>query len=175
MAHTDDGHAHSHSHSHAHSHSAFDNDNDALAAIEEHHTHMLHRVTALSDALIAAVAGGDGGTAYDEHANLVAWCEDELIPHAVAEEGPLYGPARETPEGRLLVEGMLLDHRTIIGLVEELRPAEGARAAALGLVITRAFALHLRKENELLFPYIARNPDLSLAKAVAGLEEVVGQ
>jgi iron-sulfur cluster repair protein YtfE (RIC family) len=70
---------------------------------------------------------------------------------------------------------MLLDHQTIIGLVEELREAEGARAAALGTAIARAFALHLMKENELLFPFIAANPDLSLAEAVAGLEALVGE
>lgn len=174
MAHTDDDHAH-HSHSHTHSHTGgFSDDDAALAAVEEHHAHMLERVSALSDALLAAVAAGDAGTAYDEKANLVGWCEDELIPHAVAEEGPLYGPARETAEARLLVEGMLQDHQAIIGLVEELRGADGPRAAALGLAIARAFALHLRKENQLLFPYIVASPDLSLAKAVEGLEEVVG-
>ncbi|GHG48355.1 hypothetical protein GCM10012320_15580 [Sinomonas cellulolyticus] len=158
-------------HTHAH---GFKDDEDALAAVEEHHGHMLERVTALSDALLAAVEAGDGGAAYDEKANLVGWCEDELIPHALAEEGPLYGPARETPEARLLVEGMLQDHQAIVGLVEELRDADGARAAAVGLAIARAFALHLRKENGLLFPFMVENPDLSLAQAVEGLEEVVG-
>lgn len=159
----------------AHQHRAFADDREALSAIEEHHGQMLRRGTALADALVAAVAAGDAGAAYDEKANLVGWCEDELIPHAVAEEGPLYGQARRTAEAHLLVEGMLLDHQTIIGLVEELREAEGARAAALGTAIARAFALHLRKENELLFPFIAANPDLSLAEAVAGLEALVGE
>lgn len=154
---------------------AFTDDSEALAAIEAHHGHMLRRGDALAEALVAAVAAGDAGTAYDEKANLIGWCEDELIPHAVAEEGPLYGAARATPEGRLLVEGMLMDHQAIIALVEELRAADGARAAAAGTAIARAFALHLRKENELLFPYIAAAPDLSLAEAVAGLEALVGE
>lgn len=158
-----------------HGHSNFADDGEALAAIEEHHGHMLQRATALADALVAAVAAGDAGTAYDEKANLIGWCEDELIPHAVAEEGPLYGPARQTTEGRLLVEGMLMDHQAIIGLVEELRENDGARAAAVGTAIARAFALHLKKENELLFPFIAQTPGLSLAEAVAGLEALVGE
>lgn len=160
---------------HAHQHGTFADDGEALAAIEEHHAHMLERATALADALVGAVAAGDAGTAYDERANLVGWCEDELIPHAVAEEGPLYGGARETEEARLLVEGMLMDHQTIVGLVEELRGAEGVQAAAIGVAIARAFALHLRKENELLFPYIAASPALSLAQSVAGQESLVGE
>lgn len=172
-SHADDSHA---GHSHAeHSHAGHpQTDDEALAAIETHHAHMLERVTALSDALLGAVDAGDAGGAHDEKVNLVEWCENELIPHAVAEEGPLYGGARGTAEGRLLVEGMLQDHQTIIGLVEELRAADGARAAALGLAVARAFGLHLFKENGLLFPFIASRPDLSLAESVAGLEEIVG-
>jgi hypothetical protein len=158
-----------------HGNPTFADDREALAAVEEHHGHMLRRATALADALVAAVAAADAGTAHDEKANLIGWCEDELIPHAVAEEGPLYGPARETEEARLLVEGMLIDHQAIIGLVEELRGSDGPRAAAVGTAIARAFALHLKKENELLFPYIAARPDLSLAEAVAGLETLVGE
>jgi hypothetical protein len=167
MAHSPGSEAHAHSGAHT-------SDDEALAAIEHHHAHMLERVQALAEALLAAVEAGDAGAAHDEKANLVEWCENELIPHAVAEEGPLYGGARETDRGHLLVEGMLQDHLAIIGLVEELRAADGARAAALGLTVARAFELHLRKENGLLFPYIASHPDLSLAASVRGLEEIVG-
>lgn len=166
---------HEDQHGHHHGHHAPHSDEEALTAVETHHAQMLERVRALSDALLAAVEAGDAGTAYDEKANLVAWCEDELIPHAVAEEGPLYGGARETTEARLLVEGMLRDHQAIIGLVEELRGAQGARAAAVGLAVARAFELHLGKENGLLLPFIAASPDLSLSESVAGLEALVGE
>lgn len=173
----DSEHHHDHHDHHAdhHHHGAPHSDEEALTAIETHHAQMLERVRALSDALLAAVEAGDSGTAYDEKANLVSWCEDELIPHAVAEEGPLYGGARETPEARLLVEGMLQDHQAIIGLVEELRAADGVKAAAVGLAVARAFELHLGKENGLLLPFIAESPDLSLAESVAGLEALVGE
>ena len=159
---------------HGHADHELHSDDEALAAIEHHHAHMLERVTALAEAIVAAVEAGDVGTAHDEKANLVEWCENDLIPHAVAEEGPLYGGAGRTDKGHLLVEGMLQDHQAIIGLVEELRAAEGARAASVGFAIARAFQLHLRKENGLLFPYIAAHPDLSLAESVRGLEEIVG-
>lgn len=100
-------------------------------------------------------------------------CRDELLPHAVAEAGPLWGPAREAAEARFLVEVVLQDHQAIIGLVEEFG-AEGARATVLGLAIARAFGLQLGKENTLLFPDIVASLDLLLARAVEGLEEVVG-
>lgn len=159
---------------HEHAEHELHSDDEALAAIEHHHAHMLERVTALAEAIVAAVETGDATTVHAEKTNLVEWCENELIPHAVAEEGPLYGAAGRTDKGHLLVEGMLQDHQTIIGLVEELRAAEGARAAAIGFAVARAFELHLRKENGLLFAYIAASPDLSLADSVRGLEEIVG-
>ncbi|MDQ4504480.1 hemerythrin domain-containing protein [Sinomonas sp. ASV322] len=146
---------------------------EAAAAIGHRHDRLLERVRALSGALLDAVEAGDTVTAHDEKANLVSWCEDELIPHLVAEEGPLYGGAHATAEAGLLVEGLLQEHQTLVGLVDELRRVDGgARPAALGLVIARVLALHIGKEERLLLPFIAASPGLSLAEAVGTLEDV---
>lgn len=147
----------------------------ALEAVEHHHAVMVTRLKALVAALIHAVEAGDPAAEVDAREVLVEWCETELVPHALAEEGPLYeGPGR-TDQGRLLVEGMLAEHRVIVGLVDELRRSQGVNAAVAAGAVQHIFALHLDKENRLLMPFIAQSPELSLADAVEGLHELVGE
>ena len=147
----------------------------ALAAVEQHHADMLKRLDALAAALIHAVTARDTVAEHDAHEVLVEWCETELVPHALAEEGPLYGWARKMPEGTLLVDGMLAEHQVIVGLVEKLRGSAGVDAAVAAGSIRNIFALHLDKENRLLMPFIVASPGLSLARAVEGLHELVGE
>jgi hypothetical protein len=146
----------------------------ALEAVERHHAAMLKQLTGLVARLLQAVEAGNAAAGETARATLLDWCQDELVPHALAEEGPLYGGPRATPEGRLLVEGMLAEHRVIVALVEELRKSTGLSAAVAGATIQRLFALHLDKENGLLMPFIVSSPDLSLAEAVQGLHQLVG-
>jgi Hemerythrin HHE cation binding domain len=147
----------------------------ALAAAQAHHVSMLQRLDALVAALTHAVKAGDTVAEHDAHAVLVEWCETELVPHALAEEGPLYGGPGAVPEARLLVAGMLAEHRAVAGLVERLRASQGVDAAVAAGAIGQIFALHLEKENTLLMPFIVASPGLSLADAVAGLPELVGE
>ena len=147
----------------------------ALDAVERHHAGMLKRLDALATALTHAVRSGDTVAEHDAHEVLVEWCETELVPHALAEEGPLYGGARNLPEGTLLVDGMLAEHQAIAGLVEELRGSAGVDAAVAAGSLRNIFALHLEKENRLLLPFIVASPGLSLARTVEGLQELVGE
>ncbi|MET3922244.1 hemerythrin domain-containing protein [Arthrobacter sp. UYEF20] len=147
----------------------------ALEAVETHHGSMLRRLNALASTLTHAVKAGDAVAEHDAHEVLVEWCETELVPHALAEEGPLYGGAGDTPEGKLLVEGMLAEHQVIAGLVEDLRGASGVDAAVAAGALRHIFAVHVDKENRLLLPLIEASPGLSLAQAVGGLSELVGE
>jgi hypothetical protein len=70
---------------------------------------------------------------------------------------------------------MLAEHQVIVALVEELRGARGVAAAVAAGAIQRIFALHLDKENRLLMPFVVSSPGLSLAEAVSGLHELVGE
>ena len=146
----------------------------ALQAVERHHAAMLKQLKGLVALLMDAVEAGNAPDEEGARAAVLAWCDSELVPHALAEEGPLYGGPRATPEARLLVEGMLAEHRVIVGLVEELRTSTGLSAAVAAGTIQHLFALHLDKENGLLMPFIAGSPDLSLAGAVQGLHQLVG-
>lgn len=146
----------------------------ALLAVESHHAAMLKQLDGLVAALVEAVEARNDAAEGTARAALLDWCDNDLVPHALAEEGPLYGGPRATAEGRLLVEGMLAKHRAIVGLVEELRTSAGLSAAVAGATIQRLFALHLDQENGLLMPFIVDSPDLSLAEAVRGLHHLVG-
>ncbi|PTT58719.1 hemerythrin domain-containing protein [Arthrobacter sp. HMWF013] len=146
----------------------------ALHAVEHHHGEMLAELRERVAALIRAVEEPASGAGADARNALAMWCEQELVPHALAEEGPLYSGPGNTVQGRLLVEGMLAEHQAIVGLVERLRVAQGVQAAATGTAIQELFAVHLDKENRLLMPFIVQSPELSLADSVEGLHELVG-
>ncbi|MFN3922604.1 MAG: hemerythrin domain-containing protein [Pseudarthrobacter sp.] len=147
----------------------------ALQAVERHHAHMPKHLNGLVALLMEAVEARDAVAEDTAQATLLDWCDTHLIPHALAEEGPLYGGPHATPEGRLLVEGMLAEHRVIVDLVEELRTSSGLASAVAGSAIQRLFALHLDKENRLLMPFIVQSPDMSLAESVRGLHELTGE
>ncbi|WAJ34781.1 hemerythrin domain-containing protein [Arthrobacter sp. FX8] len=147
----------------------------ALQAVEAHHADMLRQLNALVGLLTEAVEARDPAAGQETQAALLDWCDTVLVPHALAEEGPLYSGPHGLPEAKLLVDGMLAEHQVIVGLVDELRTAEGVAAAVAAGAIQRIFALHLDKENRLLMPFIIQSPGLSLAQAVEGLHELVGE
>lgn len=147
----------------------------ALQAVEAHHADMLRQLNALVGLLTEAVEARDPAAGQETQAALLDWCDRELVPHALAEEGPLYSGPHAMPEARLLVDGMLAEHQVIVGLIDELRTADGVAAAVAAGAIQRIFALHLDKENRLLMPFVIESPELSLSRAVEGLHELVGQ
>jgi len=147
----------------------------ALQAVEAHHADMLRHLNGLVGLLTEAVEAAEPAAGQAAQATLLDWCDKELVPHALAEEGPLYSGPHGMPEAKLLVDGMLTEHHVIVGLVEELRTADGVPAAVAAGAIQRIFALHLDKENRLLMPFVVQSPGLSLAHAVEGLHELVGE
>ena len=150
-------------------------DREAMAAVEHHHGQMLVRLRTLADTLAESVGRGDGTDAHDAHAALQEWCENELLPHVLAEEKFLYELARDRPEASMLVTGMLIEHRAIVSALDRLRGAQGVQAAAQAKVLEALFCLHLDKQNTLLLPFIVEQPDVSLLRAVQGLHELTGE
>ncbi|MFJ6003179.1 hemerythrin domain-containing protein [Arthrobacter sp. NPDC092385] len=147
----------------------------AMRAVEEHHAAMLEELSGLAASLVESVGARDSAAEERARSALLGWCAGELVPHALAEEGPLYSGPGSDPEARLLVDGMLSEHKVIVALVEELRRSRGVPAAVAGDAIRRIFALHLDKENRLLMPFIVQSPTMVLADAVSGLHELVGE
>ncbi|HEX6139620.1 MAG TPA: hemerythrin domain-containing protein [Candidatus Limnocylindria bacterium] len=145
---------------------------EAADAIRAHHAE-------LSDGLRRRVAALDEAVAQrQEHApaqaEVLAFLDGELLPHAAAEEKALY-PAGEVGPTALLVRSMIGEHRNLLAHVDALRAA-GEPIAAVGLsnAIRALFESHLVKENDLLIPALAADPQISLAELLGGMHELLG-
>lgn len=150
-------------------------DAEAVAAVREHHARMAGSLALHVDTLLRA-AVGPRHIADDVRRTLVAWCEDELVPHALAEEKAMYPAAKATLEGRLLVEGMLGEHKDITGLVAEVKHHDDiVRAAASAYALKAAFDSHLAKENDLVLPLLVQTPGVSVAELLGGMHELLGE
>lgn len=150
-------------------------DSHAAAAVEQHHAQLSGTLTQLVEAVRRAAEKGDElGTSLAKAA-LVDWCETELLPHARAEETTLYAAAYDRAEGRLLVDGMVREHTVIVELVREIASATtvvtaASAARALEVVLTN----HVEKENTLVLPLLVSSPDVSVAKLLEGMHDLVG-
>lgn len=146
----------------------------AVEAVEAHHAQLAGELAGRVAMLIAA-ADRDPAEADEVRAGLVAFCDRDLLPHATAEESTLYPAARALPEARLLVDGMLAEHRRLTALVDALREAGSAvRTAADARALQVLFEEHLDKENDLILPLLAGAPDISLSDLLGGMHELLG-
>ncbi len=147
----------------------------AAEAVEQHHAQMAGTLAVRVEALVAAAAAGDRARAEDARSVLVGWCEQDLVPHALAEERTMYPAARAKVEAKLLVEGMLEEHNVITGLVQLLASTtDPVRAASAAKALQVAFENHLSKENDLVLPLLVAAPDVSVADLLGGMHELLG-
>lgn len=150
-------------------------DAEAATAVEHHHAQMAGALDLLVHAVLTAATRGDSPEVDAAAHRLVAWCEADLLPHAKAEETALYAAARNRPEGRLLVDGMLAEHAVILALVREIDSAStSVETAAAARALQVVFASHLDKENTLVLPLLVAAADVSVADLLDGLHELVG-
>lgn len=149
-------------------------DRRAAAAVVGHHTELATALDRHVRALLDAATTGSAQHAQAARATLAAWLQDELLPHAFAEEATLYPVAAAQPGGDLLVTGMLGEHRAIASLVAELGDAgTPVTAAAAARALQAVFTIHLAKENELVVPMLARATDVSLAGLLDGMHDII--
>ncbi|HEX6873249.1 MAG TPA: hemerythrin domain-containing protein [Micromonosporaceae bacterium] len=150
-------------------------DQRAALAMVGHHAELAEALTRQVGQVLNLVERAELPAADRARLDLVAWLRRELVPHAMAEESALYPAAADDPRGRLLIEGMLAEHRAITELVEEIdawrSPVRGAAAAA---TLAGMFASHLAKENDLILPLLVSSDQVSLADLLAGMHELLG-
>jgi uncharacterized protein (DUF2249 family) len=146
-----------------------------VEAVEAHHAQLAGALSLKVESLSAAARARREPEVREARDDLVAWCNAELVPHAVAEEGTLYRAAAERVEGRLLVDAMLAEHQVIIGLVNQLaRSTDPVSAAETARALRVLFESHLAKENEQVLPLLAADPQVSLADLLSGMHELLG-
>lgn len=150
-------------------------DHRAAAAVVQHHTQLAAALAAHVAELLRAAEFGSLRQAWQRRDALAAWLHDELLPHAQAEEAALYPAAADQPDGRLLVRGMLDEHRVITTLVTELeQTASPLGAAAAARALQAVFETHLAKENDLVVPLLVAADDVSLATLLDGMHDLIG-
>jgi uncharacterized protein (DUF2249 family) len=150
-------------------------DERAARAVVRHHSDLEAALIGHVTRLVGAVDVGDPQQAWQCRDELVAWLHDELLPHASAEEAALYPAAADLPAGKLLVEGMLGEHRAITALVTELRESTSpTAAAATARALQAVFAIHLAKENDLVVPLLVAADSVSLAALLDGMHDLIG-
>jgi hypothetical protein len=137
-------------------------DEAAAEKIRTHHAHLEAELARLVQGLTSDDTQAEFEAAQDA---LVTWLRGVLAPHAAGEESTFYRAASDTESGRLLIAGMIAEHRVILGLVEQVeRAADPAVAAAWSGALLRVFASHAAKENDLVLPLLVAEPGVRLAE-----------
>ena len=150
-------------------------DERAARAVVRHHSELAATLTGNVARLIDAVEAGDLPQVWVRRDELLSWLDGELLPHAYAEEAALYPAAADLPAGKLLVEGMLGEHRAITALVSELKETTSPTvAAATARALQAIFAVHLAKENDLVVPLLVEADAVSLAALLDGMHDLIG-
>ncbi len=150
----------------------------AVRAVINHHAQLAADLNAHVESLLGLVETDQLLKAATARQELVDFVRAEILPHAHAEEQALYPPAAALPQGGLLVDGMLAEHRALSALVEQVAPTDGqadslVRAAAAARALAALFASHLAKENGLILPLLVA-ADVSLAELLDGMHDLLG-
>ena len=142
---------------------------DVISAITTHHAELHSQLSDRVAAVLAAVrASRAHQAAVDE---LLAMLRSDVVPHARAEEEVLYAAATDRTLAPL-VTGMVFEHETLLGLVDELAAASTAvDAAAAARAILAVFTGHVRRENELLLPALASDARVDLVALLPVMEQ----
>lgn len=141
---------------------------DVVDAITRHHEALVDGLTDRVEAVVDAVRAG---APYAEPvAQLQRMLAHDVIPHAHAEEDVLYAAA-DVDALRPLVTGMTYEHETLIALTDRLAgSACGVDAAAAAAAIEAVFLGHVRRENDLLLPSLAADPQVDLPALLPVME-----
>ena len=133
---------------------------DIVTAIAGHHAELQ---AALSDRVDAVIADARTNAAHGASvAALRDLLQHDIVPHARAEEEVLYSAAT-APTLTRLVKGMIFEHEMLLALNADLAGAPtGVDAAAAAAAIRAVFIGHVRRENELLLPALAIDPEVDL-------------
>jgi hypothetical protein len=86
---------------------------------------------------------------------LRGYLDEEILPHADAEERTLCRAAAAQARGSELVRALIHEHRELAYLAGRLRPGvDGGEAATVAEWIATLFAGHVAKVNDLLLPAV---------------------
>lgn len=144
-----------------------------VAAVLRHHAQLARGVADRVNAVLDAVDMLSPGVE-DARTELARYCEEELLPHAAAEEHSLYRAGAELAASELLVAAMTAEHVSLRALVDEIANARSsARLAAAAGGLRSLFDAHLAKENDRLLPALVA-AGVNLAAVISDLHHLLG-
>lgn len=144
-----------------------------VAAVRRHHAELARGVAQRVNAVLDAVDMLSQAVE-DARSELARYCEQELLPHAAAEEDSLYRMGAELAASELLVAAMTAEHVSLRALVDEIVNARSsARLAAAAGGLRSLFESHLAKENDRLLPALVA-AGVDLAAVVSDLHHLLG-
>jgi hypothetical protein len=140
-----------------------------VTAIVGHHAELQETLSRRVDAVVSAARAG--AAVEGPVAELRSLLVHDIVPHARAEEDALYAAAT-APTLAPLVTGMVFEHETLLGLVDELAQASSpVDAAAVAAAIRAVFVGHVRRENEVLLPVLAADAQVDLPAILASMHD----
>jgi hypothetical protein len=117
------------------------------------HQHALLRRGVERRAGTVCDAAASGVPCQRQVAILRGYLDEEILPHANAEERTLCRAAGAQARGGELVRALIHEHRELAYLAGRLRPGvDGGEAATVAEWIATLFAGHVAKVNDLLLP-----------------------
>ena len=138
-------------------------------AMRAHHASMVEEVRQRTEELWRTAA--DWGRA--RHA-LARYLQDEILPHARAEERTVYASSQQIPALAGLVRSMQYEHEVITQLAHRLEQAFDWHAAAdVASRVAELFAVHAGKEDRFIIAELEASPDVHLEDILGGLREAL--
>lgn len=147
--------------------------NEEIAqAMRDHHARMVSDLQAHVDALIGDVESGRDHQAAAKA--VLAILEQQILPHAAAEEQIVYPLAAKRDDLRTLIDAMIREHRYLQDAIAALGSAAGpTRSAAQAETISTVFRLHAAKENVFVLSALAADSTVNLADVLSGMHTLL--
>jgi hemerythrin-like domain-containing protein len=111
----------------------------------------------------------------EESIKAVQFYDAELVLHFKAEEEILFPPMQDFQTAQALIEELLIEHRSLAALVEQLRARANESLEATLKEFADALESHIRKEERALFPIYESEISKELADRIEeGIVRLIG-
>lgn len=142
----------------------------AAERVIAHHSAMTVDLHLLVQAVVVAAENTDAVALEEARGKLAHWCRHDLLPHALAEESVFYPATRR--KAPLLIDAMISEHGALTTLIDALdNPESAVRTAATARALLAVFEIHADKENTLMLPLLAADPDQSVTELLNAMHE----
>ncbi len=134
---------------------------EAFQMMLDHHEALLEGAT--SRVLILNTSAESGSGFASAMAGVVSYFATEIIPHAIAEEATIYRAGHEINGLSSTIDGLIKEHKQIIGFVNELAVVSDPKeAASISSTLLSVFENHVAVENGEILSTLVNQADISL-------------